>query len=171
MGQVYRATDTQLKRQVAIKVLPPSLGTDRDRLGRFQREAERLASLNHPNIGAIYGVEKEGDVYARVLELGEGQTLAQKLTSQRPKAIRLEEALTGRPAFIGETTTDVLAKIVEREPDWTKLPPSTPPRLARLLRRCFAKDPKRRARDIGDVRMELDDETGAPGGSTPIATL
>ena len=61
MGQVYRATDTQLKRQVAIKILPPSLATDRDRLARFQREAEVLASLNHPNIGAIYGFEHEGD--------------------------------------------------------------------------------------------------------------
>jgi eukaryotic-like serine/threonine-protein kinase len=57
MGQVYRATDTKLKRQVAIKVLPPSLAADHDRLARFQREAEVLASLNHPNIAAIYGLE------------------------------------------------------------------------------------------------------------------
>ena len=61
MGEVYRATDTKLKRQVAIKVLPPSMGADRDRLARFQREAEVLASLNHPNIAAIYGLE-EGEV-------------------------------------------------------------------------------------------------------------
>jgi serine/threonine protein kinase len=57
MGQVYRATDTKLKRQVAIKVLPPSFAADADRLARFQREAEVLASLNHSNIAAIYGFE------------------------------------------------------------------------------------------------------------------
>ncbi len=61
MGEVYRATDTKLKRQGAIKVLPSSLAADRDRLARFQREAEVLASLNHPNIAAIYGLE-EGEV-------------------------------------------------------------------------------------------------------------
>ena len=58
MGEVYRATDTKLKRQVAIKILPPSLAADSDRLARFQREAEVLASLNHPNIAAIYGLEE-----------------------------------------------------------------------------------------------------------------
>ncbi len=59
MGQVYRATDTKLKRQVAIKILPPSLAADADRLARFQREAEALASLNHPHIAAIYGPPDE----------------------------------------------------------------------------------------------------------------
>ena len=58
MGQVYRATDTRLKRQVAIKILPPSLASDADRLARFQREAEVLASLNHPNIAHIYGLDR-----------------------------------------------------------------------------------------------------------------
>ena len=93
MGEVYRATDSNLKRSVAIKVLPASMVGDADRLARFQREAEVLASLNHPNIGAIYGVEHEGDVYALVLELVEGQTLAQKLTSQGLKGIRFDDAL------------------------------------------------------------------------------
>ena len=60
MGQVYRATDTKLKRQVAIKILPPSVAADHDRLARFQREAEVLASLNHPNIAGIYGLEESG---------------------------------------------------------------------------------------------------------------
>jgi serine/threonine protein kinase len=85
MGQVYRASDTKLKRQVAIKVLPPAIAADADRLARFQREAEVLASLNHPNIAAIYGFENEGDAHALVLELVEGQTLAQKLEGQRAK--------------------------------------------------------------------------------------
>src|SRR5207244_2973690 len=93
MGEVYRATDSKLKRSVAIKVLPASVAGDAIRLARFQREAEVLASLNHPNIGAIYGVENEGDVHALVLELVEGQTLAEKLKSQAPKSIRLDEAL------------------------------------------------------------------------------
>jgi eukaryotic-like serine/threonine-protein kinase len=72
MGQVFRATDTKLKRQVAIKVLPSSLAADADRLARFQREAEVLASLNHPNIAAIYGLEESGGVTALVIELVEG---------------------------------------------------------------------------------------------------
>ena len=78
MGQVYRATDTKLKRQVAIKVLPPSLATNRDRLARFQREAEVLASLNHPNIGAIYGLEESAGITALVMELVEGDDLSQR---------------------------------------------------------------------------------------------
>jgi eukaryotic-like serine/threonine-protein kinase len=80
MGEVYRATDTKLKRQVAVKILPPSLASDPDRLARFQREAEVLASLNHANIGAIYGVEESGDIKALVLELVEGPTLADRIT-------------------------------------------------------------------------------------------
>ena len=60
MGQVYQATDTNLDRQVAIKVLPDAFSSDPDRLARFEREAKVLASLNHPNIGAIYGLEKSG---------------------------------------------------------------------------------------------------------------
>ena len=71
MGQVYQATDTKLKRQVAIKILPPSLASDHDRLARFQREAEVLASLNHPNIAAIYGLEESEGVTALVMELVE----------------------------------------------------------------------------------------------------
>jgi eukaryotic-like serine/threonine-protein kinase len=72
MGQLYRATDTKLKRQVAIKILPPSLATDHDRLERFQREAEVLASLNHPHIAAIYGLEEGGGLTALVMELVAG---------------------------------------------------------------------------------------------------
>ena len=68
MGQVFRATDTKLKRQVAIKILPPALAADRDRLARFQREAEVLASLNHPHIAGIYGLEESGGVSALVME-------------------------------------------------------------------------------------------------------
>src|SRR5262245_29956853 len=79
MGEVYRATDTKLKRQVAIKVLPESLAGDPDRLARFQREAEVLASLNHPHIAAIYGLEDSTNVKALVMELVEGPTLADRI--------------------------------------------------------------------------------------------
>src|SRR5205823_9149718 len=72
MGQVYRATDTRLKRHVAIKILPPSLAVDHDRLARFQREAEVLAALNHPHIAGIYGLEEHDGVSALVMELVDG---------------------------------------------------------------------------------------------------
>jgi Tol biopolymer transport system component len=79
MGEVYRAADTTLKRDVAIKVLPDSLASDADRLARFQREAEVLASLNHPNIAQIYGFEKSDGTHALVMELVEGPTLADRI--------------------------------------------------------------------------------------------
>src|SRR5215467_4510288 len=79
MGEVYRATDTRLKRQVAIKILPADLGADPARLARFQREAEVLASLNHPHIGSIYGLEESDGVKALVMELVEGPTLADRI--------------------------------------------------------------------------------------------
>src|ERR1700716_973045 len=79
MGEVYRARDTKLGRDVAIKVLPVSFATDPDRLARFEREARLLASLNHPNIGAIYGVDETAGVVALVLELVEGETLAARI--------------------------------------------------------------------------------------------
>ena len=90
MGQVYRATDAKLKRQVAIKVLPPSLAVDADRLARFQREAEVLASLNHPNIAAIYGLEESEGLTALVMELVEGDDLSQRIARG---AMPLDEAL------------------------------------------------------------------------------
>src|SRR5437762_2688442 len=90
MGEVYRATDSNLKRAVAIKVLPASVAGDADRLARFQREAEMLAALNHPNIAAIYGLEKTPDFTALVMELVEGDDLAQR-TARGP--IPLDEAL------------------------------------------------------------------------------
>ena len=90
MGEVYRATDTNLKRAVAIKVLPEALATDVDRLARFQREAEVLARLNHPNIAQIHGLEKSAGTTALVMELVDGPTLADRI-AQGP--IPLDEAL------------------------------------------------------------------------------
>jgi len=260
MGQVYRATDAKLKRQVAIKVLPPSLAGDADRLARFQREAEVLASLNHPNIATIYGLEESGGRTALVMELVEGEDLSQRIAGGaipldealpiakqiaeaveaaheqgiihrdlKPANIKvrangtvkvldfglakamepgapgasvansptltahatapgmilgtaaymapeqakgkavdkradvwafgvvLYEMLVGRAAFAGETVTDIIAAVVTREPDWTALPAATPASIRRLLARCLEKDPKRRLRDIGDVRFEIDE--------------
>ena len=90
MGQVYQATDTKLKRQVALKILPDAFSADPERLARFQREAEVLASLNHPNIAQIHGLEEANGVRALVLELVEGPTLADRI-KQGP--IPLDEAL------------------------------------------------------------------------------
>ena len=260
MGEVYRARDTKLGRDVAIKILPRLFTSDPDRLARFEREARVLASLNHPHIGAIYGLEDADGVRALVLELVDGETLADRiargpiplnetLTIARQMADALEaahekgivhrdlkpanikitpdgvvkvldfglakaasgdaapadltqsptmtvggtqegvilgtaaymspeqargrpadkradvwafgvvlyEMLTGRRAFEGETISDVLAKVIEREPDWTALPASTPPRLRELLRRCARKDPKTRLQAIGDARVQIEE--------------
>jgi serine/threonine protein kinase len=90
MGEVYRARDTRLKRDVAVKVLPSSFAHDIDRRARFRREAELLATLNHPHIAAVYGLEEVGDATALVLELVEGPTLADRLTEG---AVTIDEAL------------------------------------------------------------------------------
>ena len=90
MGEVYRAVDTKLKRQVALKILPESLATDADRLGRFQREAELLAALNHPNIAAVYGIEDTQAGKALVMELVEGVDLRDRIAV---RAVPVDEAL------------------------------------------------------------------------------
>src|SRR5689334_13606626 len=89
MGEVYRATDTVLKRQVALKVLPEALASDAERLARLQREAEVLASLNHPNIAAIHGLERTNGALAIVMELVEGPTLADRIAEG---AVPVDEA-------------------------------------------------------------------------------
>ena len=259
MGEVYRARDSTLARDVAIKILPRPFTTDPERRARFDREARLLASLNHPHIGAIYGVEDMDGTPALILELIDGDTLADRLErgpiaisevlniarqiadaleaahekgiihrdlkpanikitadgvvkvldfglakaasedasgpdlkqspntigSTRDGAIRgtaaymspeqargkpvdkrtdlwafgcvLYEMLTSRPAFAGETISDTIARILERDPDWRALPAATPPSVTRLLRRCLSKDPKRRLHDIGDARIEIED--------------
>src|SRR5215210_3074063 len=90
MGEVYRATDTTLGRQVAIKILPDAFASDPERLARFEREAKTLASLNHPHIAAIYGFEKSSGLHALVMELVEGDDLSQRIARG---AIPIAEAL------------------------------------------------------------------------------
>ena len=259
MGEVYRARDTRLKRDVALKILPQDFADHPARLARLQREAEVLASLNHPNIANIYGFEESGGVRALVLELVDGETLADRIdrgpvplnealsiakqiaealeaaheqavihrdlkpsnikvrqdgmvkvldfglaklvapASERdavvttttlpletaagvilgtpaymsPEQARgyavdkrsdiwafgcvLYEMLTGKRTFPGPTSSDVMAAILEREPDWRALPAATPSSVRRLVQRCLDKDTKRRLRDIGDARIDLDE--------------
>jgi Tol biopolymer transport system component len=267
MGEVYRAHDTKLGRDVAIKVVADVFLSDPERLARFEREARVLATLNHPHIGAIYGLEEADGVRGLVLELVEGATLAERLASgpmpipgaltiahqiaealeaahekgiihrdlkpanikitadgtvkvldfglakvfardgsgndpsqmppitleetregviagtapymspeqARGKAVDkradiwafgcvLYEMLTARRAFPGETTSDTIAAILEREPDWSALPVGTPEGIRRLMERCLEKDPKRRLRDIGDARLEIEEARASPEG-------
>ena len=90
MGEVYQATDSRLKRSVAIKILPAALAADADRLARFRREAEVLAALNHPGIAAIYGLEESDSGIALVMELVEGPTLADRI---RQRSLSADDAL------------------------------------------------------------------------------
>jgi serine/threonine protein kinase/Tol biopolymer transport system component len=276
MGEVYRARDTRLGRDVAIKILPAAFTSHPDRLARFEREARVLASLNHPHIGGIYGIEDaptESGPHLRalVLELVEGETLADRIArgplrigdalaiarqiadaldaahekgivhrDLKPANIKitpegvvkvldfglaklevlagdesgtasptitvgdtraglvigtaaymspeqargqavdkrtdiwafgcvLYEMLTGRAAFAREALSDTLAAVIEREPDWTLLPLDTPVNVARIAKRCLAKDPRRRLRDIADAAAELDLAAVLPSAPTPVA--
>jgi serine/threonine protein kinase len=268
MGDVYRARDTKLGRDVAIKILSRIFTTDADRRARFDREARILASLNHPHIAAIYGVEESVDgIRALVLELVEGETLANRLDrgpvpvaealdiarqisdaleaahesgivhrDLKPANIKitpdgvvkvldfglakasvrdgstpdlsqsptmtigstgegivlgtaaymspeqargkpvdkrtdiwafgcvLYEMLTGQLAFKGETVSDTISAVLTGAPEWDRLPSATPANLCVLLQRCLEKDLKRRLRDIGDARLEIEHQldTGFP---------
>ena len=275
MGEVYRARDARLGRDVAIKVLPAVVAMDPERRARFEREARVLATLNHPNIASIHGVEEHEGVWALVLELVDGETLADlvergpvppaevtRLASQlidaldaahergivhrdlKPANIKLTsdgavkvldfglakamlepgqlsdpassptftsggtrdgvilgtaaymspeqargraidkradiwafgcvlfELLAARRPFGGESISDVIVGVLEREPPWSALPAGTPPPLRRLMRRCLEKDPKARLRDVGDARVELagTSDTVASGAVAPPRT-
>ncbi len=285
MGEVYRARDTKLNRDVALKVLPEAVAHDADRMARFQREAQVLASLNQPNIASIYGLEESGGVRALVMELVEGLTLAERIgvraglvpAQGRPRgtALPLDESLhiakqiaealegahekgiihrdlkpanvkitpegavkvldfglakaanestsssdpsssptltaqatgtgmimgtaaymapeqargqavdkradiwafgvvlfemlTGRQAFEGETTSDVLASVLKFEPDWTSLPASTPPSIVRLLHRCLTKDRKQRLQALGEARIAIEETLSGSDTALPAA--
>ena len=265
MGEVYRARDTTLGREVAIKVLPAAFLADPTWLDRLEREARVLAALNHPNIATIYSVEHADGMHGLVLELVDGPTLAERIArgpipldealaiarqiadaleaahergvvhrDVKPSNIKITqdgvvkvldfglaktaasealspgatqsptmarsatregvivgtaaymspeqargqavdrrtdiwafgcvvfEMLTGREAFGRDTRWDTMAAILEREPAWDKLPAATPQSIRQLLRRCLDKDPKRRLRDSGDARLDIDDARTAP---------
>jgi len=270
MGEVFLAEDSHLNRRVAIKVLPDAFARDPERLARFEREAKLLASLSHPNIAAIYGLEKTDGSPFLVMELAEGATLAQRIAKgplaidealevcrqiaeglecaheqgiihrdlkpanvkvtpngkvkildfglakafqsetatpdasksptiteqmtragvilgtaayMSPEQARgkpvdartdvwafgcvLYELLTGRCVFGSETVTDILGAVVHKEPDWTALPPATPPPIRRLLARCLTKDARQRLHDIADARLEIDEAMSGTGVGAP----
>ena len=127
MGEVYRATDTNLKRSVAIKVLPDALASDDERILRFRREAEVLASLNHPNIAALYGLENAGGVIALVMELVEGVDLAERIARG---AMPIDEALP-----ISAQIADALAAAHEQGPG-----PEARQHQVEIRRRCWTLD-------------------------------
>jgi len=255
MGEVYRATDKKLKREVALKILPEVFAGDPSLLARFEREAQVLALLNHPNIASIYGLESSANTHFLVLELIQGPTLADRIAqgpiplsetlriaSQiaaaletahekgvihrdlKPSNVKLTmdgtvkvldfglaktlsvsndplnsatatidntkagvvmgtpsymspeqaqgqpvdkrtdvwsfgvvlyEMLSGRKAFEGKSVSHTLVQLLEQDPDWSRLSP-LPADLRGLLKRCLEKDPARRLRDIGDVRILLE---------------
>jgi Tol biopolymer transport system component/tRNA A-37 threonylcarbamoyl transferase component Bud32 len=280
MGEVYRARDSRLGREVAIKVLSSPFAADPERLARFEREARVLASLNHPGIGAIYGLELasvagEASVPGLVLELVEGDTLSDQIRRApiplvraltlarhvvdaldaahergvvhrdlKPANIKITahdtikildfglakaladdssadtdpanlattlahetragmilgtaaymspeqargqtidkrtdiwafgcvlfEMLTGARAFDGASATDAIAAVLTRDPEWTRLPPATPPRVRALLERCLTKDVRTRLRDIADARLDLAEAPAlpAPAAAVPVS--
>ena len=277
MGVVWRATDTTLDRDVAIKMLPAEFAADADRLARFEREAKLLATLNHPNVAAIYGLHEAGGVRFIAMELVGGEDLSQRIArggalpvaealaiaSQiaeglsaaheagvihrdlKPANVKLTEEgkvkvldfglaksherssasgpqtmensptvtsagtmagmilgtaaymspeqargkpldrrtdiwsfgallfemLTGRRPFPGEAVSEVLAKILEREPAWDDLPDRMHPGVRRLLERCLTKHPENRLRDAADVRIELQHLLSDPLGEQRGASL
>jgi serine/threonine protein kinase len=138
MGEVYCARDTKLNRDVAIKVLPDVFAADRERLARFEREAQLLASLNHPHIAQIYGFE---DFPSGDSSLG----------------VVMYEMLSGHRPFEGRTATDTIVAVLRRDVHWTLLPRDTPEELRRLIRRCLQRDPKDRLHDAADARLILAD--------------
>ena len=97
MGEVYQARDTKLDRDVALKILPEDFAADPERLARFQREAKVLASLNHPNIASIYGLEDSGETHALVLELVPGPTLAEMMSVVGPSSLASGQTSDDRP--------------------------------------------------------------------------
>ncbi|OFW21476.1 MAG: hypothetical protein A3H97_16070 [Acidobacteria bacterium RIFCSPLOWO2_02_FULL_65_29] len=110
MGEVYRARDTRLGRSVAIKVLPDEVATDPDRIARFEREAKVLASLNHPNIAALFGMEESGGRHFLVMELVEGETLAERIAKgSGPKAQGIQPSALGAQPYTGLPVAEALA--------------------------------------------------------------
>ena len=270
MGEVYRARDTTLRREVAIKFVNPTVCGDPAGLARLRREARALAALNHPHVATLHELAEFGGFCGLVMELVDGETLAERIARGRlpvSEAIRIaaqvaaaldaaherglihrdlkpanikittdgtakvldfgiaksetEEAdaehkapettlvtgtgvvlgtvsymspeqargvavdrrtdiwalgcvlfemLTARRAFEGPTTTDTLVSVLEREPDWSLLPSNVPPNVRRLLRRCLDKEPRRRLRDAGDVRLELEDAATPTTAIEPAET-
>jgi Tol biopolymer transport system component/tRNA A-37 threonylcarbamoyl transferase component Bud32 len=279
MGEVYRATDSRLHREVAIKVLPAALANDGERMARFEREAQVLASLSHPSIAAVYGLEESAGHRALVMELVDGEDLSDRLRrgplplgdvlqiarqiaealeaahergivhrDLKPANVKvtsdghvkvldfglakalegsaanqiaaagltntisaantragvimgtaaymspeqatgavvdkradvwsfgvvLFEMLTNRRLFEGETATHTLADVIRAEIDWSRLPATTPRAVRHLLERCLERDARRRLRDIGEARIEIErqlEQSASTARSAPVRVV
>ena len=150
MGEVYRARDSRLKRDVALKVLPQAFASDAQRMGRFEREAQLLAALNHPNIASIYGLEEADSVPALVMELVEGATLAERV---RQSSLPLGEAL-----LCGRQIAEALEYAHERGIIHRDLKPANIK---------FAHDASAKVLDFGLAKALLDESPSADISTSP----
>lgn len=151
MGEVYRAHDSKLRRDVALKILPSAFAADTDRLARFKREAQILASLNHPHIAAIYGFEESNGIHALVMELVEGPTLADRIAGG---PLGIAESLK-----IAAETADALDAAHEKGIVHRDLKPAN----IKMTR-----DGKVKVLDFGLAKMYRDDPTAAPSNSLTV---
>ena len=149
MGEVYRATDSKLKRDVAIKVLPQEFTADQERLARFEREAQLLAQLHHPNIASIFGMEESDGTRALIMELVEGPTLAERL-EQGPLpfneclSVSLQIAHALEEAHERESSTEISSLRTSRPPSKGKSKSSTSDWRRRWIRRVRSRAADRR---------------------------
>ena len=161
MGEVYRARDTKLNRDVAIKILPELFARDPDRVARFQREAQLLAALSHPNIAAIYGLEEANGSSFLVLELVSPEQAKARKADKRGDVWAfgcvLYEMLTGKRAFGGEDVSETLVAILRDAPDWDAIPADAPEPIRALTKRCLEKDRHARISDIAVAKNVLAD--------------
>src|SRR5437588_346933 len=149
MGEVYRAHDTRLDRDVAIKVLPAHLSSSAKLRERFDREARAISRLNHPHVCTLYDVGHQDGVDYLVMEYLEGETLADAV---------VYEMVTGRRAFEGPSRASLIAAIMEREPA-----PMKAGALDDIVRRCLAKNPDDRYQSARDLEIALG-SAGVPAG-------
>jgi serine/threonine protein kinase len=176
MGEVYRATDAKLGREVALKVLPPDMARDSERLARFQREARALAALNHPHIVTIYSVEESDGVHFLTMELLEGQSLDHR-TDIFSLGIILYEMSTGWRPFAGTSSAELASAILRDTPPLvTDVRANLPADLARIIQRCLEKSAADRFQSARDIRNELrgintaNAEASPPSSTTPTGS-